>query len=70
MITQRNFKTPITANALSSFSAPPRPLLLFSTIFSMDVNMVERSVSLVYANVNLNQSQDYYEYDNLQVQWG
>ncbi|SAM08032.1 hypothetical protein [Absidia glauca] len=36
----------------------------------MEVNMVERSVSLVYANVNLNQSQDYYEYDNLQVQWG
>ncbi|KAI8341136.1 kinase-like domain-containing protein [Chlamydoabsidia padenii] len=32
--------------------------------------MVERSVSLVYADVNINQSQDYYEYDNLQVQWG
>ncbi|KAI8097493.1 kinase-like domain-containing protein [Halteromyces radiatus] len=36
----------------------------------MDVIMTEPSVALVYADINLKQAKDYYEYDNLQVQWG
>ncbi|CAO3636779.1 unnamed protein product [Cunninghamella echinulata] len=36
----------------------------------MDVKMGEPSVALVYADVNLKQPKDYYEYDNLVVKWG
>ncbi|CAO3585174.1 unnamed protein product [Absidia cylindrospora] len=36
----------------------------------MDVVMTERSIASVYADVNTKESKDYYEYDNLLVQWG
>ncbi|CAO3639688.1 unnamed protein product [Cunninghamella blakesleeana] len=36
----------------------------------MDITMGEPSVALVYADANLKQPKDYYEYDNLVVKWG
>lgn len=36
----------------------------------MDTSMQVLSVAQVYANVNLKQPKEYYDYESLQVEWG